>query len=93
MITPPVRVVVLGAGLMGSQIGVEYAIAGHDVVLIGRDRPAAAARAQDALGLVAELELAGPEVVASASERLTTAPRLEDRSSISSSSHCPRTCL
>ncbi len=77
MISPPVRVVVLGAGLMGSQIGVEYAIAGHDVVLIGRDRPAAAARAQDALGLVAELEMAGPEVVASASERLTTAPRLE----------------
>src|SRR5919109_641215 len=36
------RVLVAGAGLMGSQIGCEYALGGHDVVLQARDLAAAA---------------------------------------------------
>jgi 3-hydroxyacyl-CoA dehydrogenase len=58
---------------MGSQIGVEYAIAGHDVVLVARDGDAAAARAERALRLVVEHDLAERQAVTAARERLTTA--------------------
>lgn len=35
--TTAVRVAILGAGLMGAQIGCEYALGSHDVVLHARD--------------------------------------------------------
>jgi 3-hydroxybutyryl-CoA dehydrogenase len=54
------RVVVLGAGLMGAEIGAEYLAAGHDVVLVTqseRSAKAAAARAREALNALWELGL------------------------------------
>jgi 3-hydroxyacyl-CoA dehydrogenase len=47
------RVALVGAGLMGSQIGCEYALAGCEVVWIVRDRAAAQARIDAALERVA----------------------------------------
>jgi 3-hydroxyacyl-CoA dehydrogenase len=52
------RVLVTGAGLMGAQIGCEYAIGGHTVRLVARDVAAARERAEeglesDRLGLIA----------------------------------------
>jgi 3-hydroxybutyryl-CoA dehydrogenase len=66
-----VRVAVLGAGLMGAQIGCEYALAGHDVALHGRDLDAARRRAEAALELAREHELVSVEVVLAARGRLS----------------------
>ena len=49
--TAPRRILVIGAGLMGSQIGCELALAGHDVVLYARDTAAARERVAAALDL------------------------------------------
>jgi 3-hydroxybutyryl-CoA dehydrogenase len=43
------RILVIGSGLMGSQIAVEYALAGHAVTLVGRDLAAAESRLSRAL--------------------------------------------
>jgi 3-hydroxybutyryl-CoA dehydrogenase len=67
------RVLVLGAGLMGSQIGCEYALGGHRVVLVARGRARVEERRTAALRLVEELGLADPEAVAAAARRLTVA--------------------
>ena len=48
---------VIGAGLMGSQIGCEYALGGHDVVFVARRPERAQARVQTTLQLVAEMRL------------------------------------
>ncbi len=42
------NVVVLGPGLMGTQIGCEYALGGHTVAMVIRRRPEAAADRLDA---------------------------------------------
>ena len=49
------RVVVLGAGLMGAQIGVEYASGGHEVTFVARDLAALRARVDEALALAERL--------------------------------------
>jgi 3-hydroxybutyryl-CoA dehydrogenase len=67
------RVLVLGAGLMGSQIGCEYALGGHRVVLVARDRARVEERRTAALRLVVELGLADRAAVAAAARRLTVA--------------------
>src|SRR5712691_1913126 len=56
------RVTIVGAGLMGAQIGCEYALGGHQVTLIARDAAAAERRVEASLQLVEEHELgqAGP---------------------------------
>jgi len=76
-----VRVTVLGAGLMGAQIGCEYALGGHDVVLHGRDLAAASARADAALSFLAEQGLRSDEEVLAARGRLGTAGTLRDAAS------------
>ncbi len=48
------RVTIVGAGLMGAQIGCEYALGGHDVTLVARDAAAAERRVESALRLVDE---------------------------------------
>ncbi len=48
------RVAIVGAGLMGAQIGCEYALGGHDVTLIARDAAAAEQRVEASLQLVEE---------------------------------------
>jgi 3-hydroxybutyryl-CoA dehydrogenase len=64
------RVALLGAGLMGAQIGCEYALAGHEVVWIARDREAADRRIEAALGLALAHRLAGAETIAAARSRM-----------------------
>ena len=51
------RVAVIGPGLMGSQIGCEYALGGHDVVFIARRPDAAQERIGRTLSLVEGLAL------------------------------------
>jgi 3-hydroxybutyryl-CoA dehydrogenase len=67
------RVVVLGAGLMGAQIGAEYALAGHTVTLVTRTRAsgqAARARAADALRFLSSCGLTGEASLAAAARRI-----------------------
>jgi 3-hydroxybutyryl-CoA dehydrogenase len=49
------KVLVLGAGLMGAQIGVEYLVAGHDVTFSARDTAAVTQRVRDGLALAERL--------------------------------------
>jgi 3-hydroxybutyryl-CoA dehydrogenase len=65
------RVAVLGAGLMGAQIGCEYALGGHDVALHARDLEAARRRAEAGLALVRDHGLATADAVEAASGRLS----------------------
>ena len=51
------RVLVLGAGLMGAQMGVEYLSGGHDVTFSARDLDGARARVDDALVLAEQIGL------------------------------------
>jgi 3-hydroxybutyryl-CoA dehydrogenase len=57
--TEPLEVLVIGAGLMGSQIAVDWAAAGHRVTVIVRDREAAAERLAAGADLLRRLR---PEV-------------------------------
>lgn len=67
------RVAVVGAGLMGSQIGCEYALAGCSVDWIVRDRPAATVRIEHALALVLRHGLADADAVDAARMRMSFA--------------------
>jgi 3-hydroxyacyl-CoA dehydrogenase len=66
-------VAVLGAGLMGAQIGCEYALGGHDVVLHARDLDAARRRADAGFALARDHELAPAETVDAARARVSYA--------------------
>ena len=66
------RVVILGAGLMGTQIGCEYALAGHDVVLCARDLEGVAKRVRAGLTLVAARGLRTRDEADAAATRLST---------------------
>ena len=68
------RVTIIGAGLMGAQIGCEYALGGHDVVLHSRDADAAHARAEEGLDLVERHQLRSTEDVMHARTRITASP-------------------
>lgn len=60
------RVAIVGAGLMGAQIGCEYALAGCAVQWIVRDRPRAEQRVEQALALALEHGLADEATVSCA---------------------------
>jgi 3-hydroxybutyryl-CoA dehydrogenase len=64
-------VAVAGAGLMGAQIGCEYALGGHAVIWIVRDAERASARIEQALNLALEHGLAEPSAVAVARGRMS----------------------
>ncbi len=49
------RILIAGPGLMGSQIGVEYALAGHDVIFLARDVQKANERIDSAWQTAAEM--------------------------------------
>jgi 3-hydroxyacyl-CoA dehydrogenase len=68
---PSVNVLIVGAGLMGAQIGCEYALGGHEVVLVARDPTRVAERRELNLRLVAELGLADAATVEAARAQLT----------------------
>ncbi len=64
------RVCVIGAGLMGAQIGCEYALGGHDVTLVARDTGAVSRRVDAAFGVLEEHGLAGSDELGAARERI-----------------------
>jgi 3-hydroxybutyryl-CoA dehydrogenase len=64
------RIALIGAGLMGSQIGCEYALAGCEVVWIVRDRAGAQARIDAALALAEHHGLADADAVELAKGRM-----------------------
>ena len=59
---------------MGAQIGCEYALSGHDVVLHSRDADAAHARAKAGLDLVERHQLRSTEDVRRARARVKASP-------------------
>jgi 3-hydroxybutyryl-CoA dehydrogenase len=67
----PGTVAVAGAGLMGSQIGCEYAPGGHPVVWLVRDRGRAERRIASALALAVSAGLADAAAAADAEDRMT----------------------
>ena len=75
---PPLVVVVVGAGLMGAQIGFEYAMGGHAVVLHARDGGAVRERLDAARATACEAGLGGPEETAAADARIRVTTDLGD---------------
>jgi 3-hydroxybutyryl-CoA dehydrogenase len=72
------RVLVLGAGLMGAQIGCEYGLGGHRVTLVARRRERARERVEGGLALVRELGLFSPQATEDAGGRIAFAARAEE---------------
>jgi 3-hydroxyacyl-CoA dehydrogenase len=71
------RVAMIGAGLMGSQIGVEYALGGHSVTFLVRDLDAGRARVEGALSLAEDSGIASRDSVAAAAELLSYAQDID----------------
>lgn len=71
------HVLCLGAGRMGSQIGLEYALGGHDVVFVARSAALARERVEAALTTVAEHRLALEAAIAEARGRVTFRESIE----------------
>ncbi len=71
------RVAVVGAGLMGAQIGCEYALGGHEVALVARNTDRVRERVEDALRLVAGLDLFSEEEAGAARGRIAVGSDLE----------------
>jgi 3-hydroxybutyryl-CoA dehydrogenase len=74
-----VRVLVLGAGLMGAQIGCEYALGGHDVTLVARRVDDVRRRVESAFTTLLDLELTPAHDVDAAGARIRFAAQLEAR--------------
>jgi 3-hydroxybutyryl-CoA dehydrogenase len=64
------KIAVLGPGLMGAQIAVEYALGGHDVVALARRPDVAAERIQRAFATLSSRALATAAQLDSATRRL-----------------------
>jgi 3-hydroxybutyryl-CoA dehydrogenase len=71
------RVSVIGAGLMGAQIGCEYAVGGHDVTLVARDTAAVGRRVDAAFRMLEEHGLATAEELGAAKSRIAIAGAVE----------------
>lgn len=71
-------VLIAGAGLMGAQIGCEYALGGHNVTLVARGAASLEERLRATLALVEAHRLASPAAVAETRARLRVAAGLED---------------
>jgi 3-hydroxybutyryl-CoA dehydrogenase len=69
-------VVVVGAGLMGSQIAVEYALADHRVCCLARHPEATQARLDEALATVRRLGLRSEAAAAEAAARIAVCAEL-----------------
>ena len=72
------KVVIAGAGLMGAQIGCEYALGGHTAVCVGRRPEAVRARVDAALALVRQYDLASESAIDGATDRLSVGRSLDD---------------
>jgi 3-hydroxybutyryl-CoA dehydrogenase len=64
------RVLVVGAGLMGAQIGCEYAVGGHEVTLLARRPEGVRRRVEEAFATLLELELATRDALDAALARM-----------------------
>jgi 3-hydroxybutyryl-CoA dehydrogenase len=73
-----VKVLIVGAGLMGAQIGCEYALGGHEVALLARNPEAAWGRFEDGLEIVRAHGLASPETVEAVRARTPVASDLRE---------------
>jgi 3-hydroxybutyryl-CoA dehydrogenase len=71
-----VKVLIVGAGLMGAQIGCEYALGGHEVALMSRDPEAARRRFEDGLETARAHGLASAEDVEAVRARARVASDL-----------------
>jgi 3-hydroxybutyryl-CoA dehydrogenase len=71
------RVTIVGAGLMGAQIGCEYALGGHQVALVARHLDAVEARMTAAFDLLEEHGLASAAGLAAARARIAVAGSLD----------------
>jgi len=69
---------ILGAGLMGAQIGCEYALADHDVTLVARNAAGVAHRVDTGLSLIEAERLAAPSICGAARRRLHVAAAVDD---------------
>ncbi len=67
------KIVLLGPGLMGSQIACEYALGGHEVVVLARRPDVAGERIERGFSTARVHGLANPEDVAAARKRMTIA--------------------
>ena len=67
----PIAVAVIGAGLMGSQIGCEYALAGHPVLFVVRDEARARPRVEEAFATARRFELATPAAIDEGARRVS----------------------
>jgi 3-hydroxybutyryl-CoA dehydrogenase len=63
-------VLVVGAGLMGSQIGCEYSLGGHPTTFLVRDVERSRARVSSAFAVAVEAGLAGNEAAAEAQRKM-----------------------
>jgi 3-hydroxybutyryl-CoA dehydrogenase len=68
-----VKIILLGPGLMGSQIACEYALGGHDIAVLARRPEVARERIERGFATASEHGLATPDQVVAARERLTIA--------------------
>jgi 3-hydroxyacyl-CoA dehydrogenase len=68
-----VKVALLGPGLMGSQIACEYALGGHDVIVLARRREVARERIERGWATATAHGLATPDEAAAARARITIA--------------------
>ncbi len=75
------RVAIIGAGLMGAQIGCEYALGGHDVALYARDLETTGRRVEAAFALLSAHGLRANEEVADAARYISTAANAADAAS------------
>lgn len=72
------KIAVAGPGLMGSQIGCEFAIGGHEVVFLVNRPPEAERRVTEAFDFAATLDLWPAGAVTSGRERVSFAGRVDE---------------
>jgi 3-hydroxybutyryl-CoA dehydrogenase len=72
-----VKIVLLGPGLMGSHIACEYALGGHEVVVLARRPDVALKRIERGFSTAWEHGLATPDLVATARGRLTITQEID----------------
>jgi 3-hydroxybutyryl-CoA dehydrogenase len=74
------QIAIAGPGLMGSQIGVEYALGGHDVTFLARSPDAGRERVEAALDAARSLRLWDEAALQAADARLAFAPAVANLS-------------
>jgi 3-hydroxybutyryl-CoA dehydrogenase len=78
MIACPVNVLIVGAGLMGAQIGCEYALGGHEVALLARNTEAARSRFEQGLQTMGAHGLASDDELRAARSRTRVSSDLHE---------------